>query len=79
MAACMICGMPLTNDEVALSVKLCGLACAQLRCYECAAAQMNATAHELREMAAWFRESGCEHFQRDYITGQEATCASSSH
>lgn len=64
---CAGCGRALQNDEIALGIKMRGLACAKPLCFSCSAIETGATEEELRELAQWFRQSGCAHFQRDYL------------
>lgn len=65
---CVLCARPLTNDEIALSMKLSGLAAPRLLCLACAAASLQVPEMELEELIAYYRASGCLHFQRDYLS-----------
>lgn len=65
---CRGCGRALCNDEVALSIKLFGLAAPKLFCVGCAARALGAESDALKDLIAHYRASGCVHFQRDYLS-----------
>ena len=65
---CVLCARLLTNDEIALSMKLNGLSAPRLLCLACAAASLQVPETELEDLIAYYHESGCVHFQRDYLS-----------
>ncbi len=65
---CAGCGQPLGNEDIALSVKLSGLSAPRLLCLDCQAAETGAGPAELAALIAYFKKSGCVHFQRDYLS-----------
>ncbi len=67
---CRGCGRALRNVEVALNLKLRGRATGVFLCEECLAKSLNGTPAELREMARFFTENGCELFSGHYVDGE---------
>ena len=65
---CSVCGRALCNDEIALSIKLFGLAAPKLCCISCAADLLDTRPKTLEELIAHYHASGCVHFQRDYLS-----------
>ena len=64
---CAVCGRNLTNTEIALNLKLRGRAVSRFFCLSSLSRQMDCTEKELLDMAAFFRENGCELFSRQYV------------
>ncbi len=65
---CCDCGQALRNDEIALCVKLFGLAAPRLLCVGCAADLLDTRPETLQDLIEHYRASGCVHFQRDYLS-----------
>ena len=68
---CARCGASLNNTEIALNLKLRGRALGTFYCLGCLAAGMEKTPEELKDLAAYFRDNGCELFSRQYVLEQE--------
>lgn len=68
MIPCGVCGQALSNNEIALCVKLFGLAAPRLLCVGCAADLLDTRPETLEELIEHYRASGCVHFQRDYLS-----------
>lgn len=64
---CETCGTALCNDEIALGVKLGGLSAPRLKCLACLAREYQTSVPELEALIEYYRQSGCVHFQRDYL------------
>ena len=64
---CLVCGQELSNDLIALNIKLSGLGSPCLRCIQCLAVDMDILAEELQALIAYFHETGCEIFRRNYL------------
>jgi len=65
---CCGCGQALRNDEIALSIKLFGLAAPRLCCISCTASLLDTRPETLEDLISHYRASGCVHFQRDYLS-----------
>lgn len=57
----------LCNEGIALNLKLRGRSIGTFFCLHCLALHLDCTEAHLRQMAAFFRENGCELFQRNYV------------
>ncbi len=64
---CRSCGRSLRNPEVALNLKIRGKAVGVFFCEACLAERTDSTAAELRDLARFFSENGCELFSRHYV------------
>lgn len=64
---CRDCGSSLGNRETALNLKLRGRSVGVFYCESCLARRMDSTAGELRELARYFSENGCELFSAHYV------------
>lgn len=64
---CAGCGAALRNAEIALNLKLRGRSIGTFFCMGCLARQLGCGAEELKELAAFFRQHGCELFERIYV------------
>lgn len=64
---CGACRRALDNDEVALNLKVGGRAASRFFCLPCLASRTGADEAELRKMTAFFKENGCELFERRYV------------
>lgn len=67
---CGDCGAPLGNMEIALNLKLRGRAARTFFCLQCLGQQLDCPREELKRMAVFFRENGCELFSRQYVEEQ---------
>ena len=67
---CGDCGAPLGNMEIALNLKLRGRAAGTFFCLQCLGQQLDCPREELKRMAVFFRENGCELFSRRYVEEQ---------
>ena len=64
---CHGCGRSLRNQEVALNLKIRGRSIGVFYCEDCLSERTDSTAGELRELARFFTENGCELFSRKYV------------
>lgn len=64
---CAQCGQALNNGEIALCIKLTGLAAPHLLCLPCQALALMVPEGELKELIAFYSSTGCVHFTRDYL------------
>jgi len=67
---CKVCQTALSNDEIALNLKLRGRSVGTFFCPGCFSNRLNCTENELMEMMAFFRENGCELFAHRYVNEQ---------
>lgn len=67
---CGDCGVPLGNTEIALNLKLRGRAAGTFFCMQCLGKQLDCPREELKRIADFFRENGCELFSRRYVEEQ---------
>lgn len=65
--SCSFCKNPVTNDEVALNVKLIGKQLGSIRCYKCMADFLNLPEVKLIELASYYKNSGCLAFTTNYM------------
>ena len=61
---CKDCGVPLGQDEIALTKKLINRGARQFFCLSCLASHFDVSEEILREKITLFREMGCTLFQR---------------
>ncbi len=64
---CNDCKQRISNDEIALNIKLLGKHNARLRCNHCLSKTLGCNEEKLREMTVFLKNSGCMLFQRTYI------------
>ena len=64
---CHDCGRRLRSPEVALNLKIHGRGTGMFCCETCLSERMDSTVADLREMARFFMENGCELFSRHYV------------
>lgn len=67
LVPCAACGQTLGNDDIALSVKLTGLAAPRLLCLCCQAREQGTEPAALLDLIEYFKDSGCVLFKRDYL------------
>ncbi len=72
---CGDCGAALTNTEIALNLKTRGRAVSFFFCLHCLGKRMGCAPQELKSLAAFFRENGCELFSRVYVDEQGSGCS----
>ena len=65
---CVDCGKALGNTDVALNLKLRGRAVGTFFCRTCFAHRLDCSEEKLSQMAEFYRENGCELFQRIYVS-----------
>ncbi len=63
---CCDCNRKLTNDEVAVNIKLLGKCIGTFRCKHCLSAALGCELEKMSEMIAYFKNSGCILFQTLY-------------
>ena len=64
---CRDCGRSLRNPEVALNLKIRGKAIGTFFCEACLSERTGSTIAELRDLARFFAENGCELFSMHYV------------
>ena len=64
---CNECGRSRRNQEIALNLKIRGRSIGVFYCEDCLSERMDSTVGELRELARFFSEHGCELFSRQYV------------
>lgn len=67
---CENCQSSLCNDEIALNLKLRSRSVGTFFCLKCLSHRMDCPKEKLTQMAAFFRENGCELFTRQYVNEQ---------
>lgn len=78
---CEGCQSLLGNTEIALNLKLRGRAVSRFCCLSCLAERLDCTRETLKEMAAFYKDNGCELFAREYVCeheGGDGPCAGRS-
>lgn len=65
--SCNQCKECLSNDEIAINIKLLGKQIATLRCYGCLSNILSCPEQELIKRTKYFKEMGCQLFYLDYI------------
>ena len=63
---CEECRCAVTNNEIALNIKLLGKQIATVRCYACLAEALNCTVKELNEKVQYYKDMGCTVFEKIY-------------
>ena len=64
---CVICSKKVTNDEVAMNVKVLGKQLGTIRCYDCLASVMSCSKTKLIELSEYYKSSGCNLFKINYL------------
>lgn len=67
---CEACRQPLRNDEIALNLKLRSRSIGTFFCLKCLSRRFDCSQEELTQMAAFFRDNGCELFAYEYVKEQ---------
>ena len=67
---CKDCQRVLVNDEIALNLKLRNRSIGTFYCLGCFSKRFDLEKNKLTEMAAFFKENGCELFTRRYVNEQ---------
>ena len=67
---CRDCFAELGNMEIALNLKIRGKAAGTFFCLRCLGDRMDCDPEELKRLAAYFRENGCELFSVTYVEEQ---------
>ncbi|WP_099204081.1 hypothetical protein [Scatolibacter rhodanostii] len=70
---CSACRCVVTNNEVALNIKLLGKQIATVRCYACLAKALDCTVEDLHEKVAFYQSMGCSVFKEIYTTEQHTS------
>jgi hypothetical protein len=70
---CHDCGNQIDNNEIALNLKLLGKQIGIFRCYHCLSGYLGCDTIRLKEMADYFKNSGCILFQTDFIKVSNVT------
>ncbi len=63
---CHKCRAELSNNEIALNLKLLGKHIGTLHCYQCLSEHLCCETARLEELAEQYKSSGCLLFQRNY-------------
>lgn len=63
---CTNCNLVVNNDEVALNIKILGKQIGAVRCFDCLANVLDCDTAKLKELAKYYKKSGCSIFQRKY-------------
>jgi hypothetical protein len=63
---CHDCRKIIDNNEIALNLKLLGKQIGMFRCYHCLSYYLDCEAVKLKEMAEYYKSSGCIMFQTNY-------------
>lgn len=63
---CHKCKTELSNDEIALNLKLLGKHIGTLHCYRCLSVSLRCEADRLEKLAEQYKSSGCLLFQKKY-------------
>ncbi|MFV0241236.1 MAG: hypothetical protein ACK5H4_14510 [Lacrimispora sphenoides] len=63
---CHKCANELSNNEIALNLKLLGKQIGTLHCYQCLSEYFCCDTVRLQEMAEQYKSSGCLLFQTNY-------------
>ncbi|WMJ87002.1 hypothetical protein [Anaerocolumna sp. MB42-C2] len=63
---CKHCGTRIGNDEIALNIKIFGKQVGMIRCYDCLANFLDCNSDKLRNMALFYKNTGCSVFLMKY-------------
>ncbi len=63
---CHGCTKELSNNEIALNLKLLGKHIGSLHCYQCLSESLGCDTVRLQELAEQYKSSGCLLFQTNY-------------
>jgi hypothetical protein len=63
---CCDCKKEIEDNEIALNLKLLGKQIGKYRCYHCLSGHLGCEAGKLKEMAHFYKSSGCFLFQIKY-------------
>ena len=63
---CKQCGTRLSNNEIALNIKIFGKQVGVIKCYDCLADLLDCNSGKLRNMALYYKNTGCSVFQTKY-------------
>lgn len=58
--------MIVDNDEIALNIKILGKQIGTVLCIECLAKDLDCDVNKLKDMANYYKSTGCHIFQRKY-------------
>ena len=64
---CNSCKEALSNDDIALNLRLSGKGTARFYCARCLSQRLGCSSAELGELKEYFKQIGCELFQRTYV------------
>ena len=64
---CNDCEINLTNDEIALNLKLSGKSTYEFLCIDCMSKIMETTSNELLLLKNHIKDMGCSYFKQTYI------------
>jgi hypothetical protein len=64
---CAGCNKKVTNDEIAVNIKILGKQIGIIRCYDCLAAFLNCSRAKLLELSEHYKSSGCNFFKINYL------------
>ena len=62
---CVVCGRPVTRDEIAVTKKLINRGTTQYYCVSCLAAYFEVRPEDIQERIHYFRQTGCTLFDTE--------------
>lgn len=72
---CYSCQHMVTNDEIALNLKLLGKQIAVVRCFHCLAKALACTVEDLQEKIEFYKKMGCQTFDKIYTAMDIHSCS----
>ncbi|MGB4658914.1 MAG: hypothetical protein WBI07_07035 [Mobilitalea sp.] len=63
---CRDCGKTVSNDEVALNIKIYGKQIGAVSCYDCMAGHLVCEPSKLIQLTEFYKSTGCSIFQTKY-------------
>lgn len=67
IVCCTDCKSKVINDEIAINIKILGKQIGSVRCYDCLSKALSCESIKLKELAEYYKVTGCTVFQTKYI------------